>query len=44
LIQEIEPQKPDALKYYLEITGLTDEEFHRVLKSQRVGAAVKIED
>ncbi len=43
LIREIEPKRPEALDFYLEITGLSEEEFYRVLKEQRTGAAKNIE-
>lgn len=39
LIKQIDPVRPDALDYYLEITGMTEEEFEQVLKAQRKGKA-----
>lgn len=39
LIKEIDPQRPDALDYYLKITGMTEEEFVQVLKAWRKGKA-----
>jgi hypothetical protein len=42
IIKEIDPIKPKILNHYLEITGITEEEFERVLKSQRTGKAKKL--
>ena len=39
LIKKLDPQRPGQLDYYLQITGLTEQEFMRVLKSQRTGKA-----
>lgn len=44
LIKELEPQRPEALDRYLDITGMSEEEFYRVLKQQRTGAAREIKD
>lgn len=44
LIKEIDTKRPEALDYYLKITGLTEEEFLRVLKEKREGKAKLIED
>ncbi|MFZ5993910.1 MAG: N-acetyl sugar amidotransferase [Thermodesulfobacteriota bacterium] len=42
IIKEIDPKRPDILDYYLEITGMTEEEFERVLKAQRKGKATEL--
>ena len=39
LIKEYDPKRPEALDYYLEITGFTEQEFEDILKSQRTGKA-----
>ena len=39
LIKKFDPQRPGQLDYYLKITGLSEEEFMRVLKAQRTGKA-----
>ena len=39
LISKIDPERPDILDYYLKITGLTEEEFYRVMREQRVAKA-----
>lgn len=39
IIREIDPKEPEALEYYLKITGMTKKEFERVLKSLRKGKA-----
>lgn len=39
LIKKFDPRRPGQLDYYLQITGLSEEEFMRVLKSQRTGKA-----
>jgi len=39
IIKEYDPKEPEALNYYLEITGLNKDEFERVLKAQRTGKA-----
>lgn len=44
LIREIEPETPKTLDYYLNITGLSEEEFHEILKSKRTGAAKHLDD
>ncbi len=44
LIKKIDPKEPKTLEYYLEITGLKKEEFYKVLREQRIGAAKKITD
>jgi N-acetyl sugar amidotransferase len=31
-----DPERPDALDYYLEITGLSEEEFYRIMEERRV--------
>jgi len=42
IIKEYDPKRPECLDYYLEITGMTEEEFERVLKSQRKGKALDL--
>ena len=42
LIKKFDPQRPGQLDYYLQITGLSEEEFMRVLKSQRTGKAEEL--
>lgn len=42
LIKEHDSKRPGALDYYMEITGLSEEEIVRVLKSLRVGTAEKL--
>lgn len=42
LIKQYDPKRPQELDYYLKITGWTEEEFVRVLKSQRTGKAKKL--
>jgi N-acetyl sugar amidotransferase len=39
LAKKLDTERPEALDYYLDITGLTEEEFVRVLKSLRQGKA-----
>jgi N-acetyl sugar amidotransferase len=39
IIRKIDPREPGALKKYLEITGMSKDEFMRVLKSLRGGKA-----
>lgn len=39
LAKKHDTERPNALDYYLQITGLTEEEFYRVLKSKREGKA-----
>ena len=39
LIKKLDPKRPDILDYYLEITGLTEDEFEKILKNQRKGKA-----
>jgi len=42
LAKKYDPQRPDALDYYLKITGLTEEEFIKILKSKREGKAKEL--
>ncbi len=42
LIKKIDPKRPEILDYYLEITGMTEEEFENILKAQRTGKAKEI--
>jgi len=44
LIKEFETKRPEVLDYYLQITGLTEDEFYRVLKEKRTGKAQQIKD
>lgn len=44
LIKKIDPEEPGALKKYLELTGLSKEEFYKVLKSLRQGKAKGLPD
>jgi len=42
LIKKYDSKRPKALDYYLEITGLTEDEFEKILKSQRTGKAKEL--
>ena len=42
VIKRIDPKRPDILDYYLEITGLTENEFRKILKTQRRGKAKRL--
>lgn len=42
ILNEIDSKRPDALDYYLEITEFSEEEFVKILKSQRTGKAKDI--
>lgn len=42
LIKQYDPKRPGELDYYLKITGWSEEEFMRVLKSQRTGKAQQL--
>jgi N-acetyl sugar amidotransferase len=42
LAKQIDAERPPALDYYLQITGMTEEEFVRVLKSLREGKAKEL--
>ncbi len=42
LISELDGERPDALEYYLKITGLTEKEFHETLESLREGKAKEL--
>jgi N-acetyl sugar amidotransferase len=39
LARQFDSERPDALNYYLEITGLSEDEFYAIMKEQRVAAA-----
>jgi len=39
LIKKLDPKRPIGLDHYLEITGMTEEEFEKILKGQRKGKA-----
>ena len=39
LITELDGERPDALDYYLKITGFTEKEFHEILEGMREGSA-----
>ncbi|MDP6515403.1 MAG: N-acetyl sugar amidotransferase [Alphaproteobacteria bacterium] len=43
LAAKVDSERPDALDYYLEITGYTEEEFHQRLKAMRQGKATELE-
>lgn len=43
LIRKYDPERPEALDYYLKITGSTEEEFYETMKKQRVKALRDIE-
>ncbi|OGW75338.1 MAG: LPS biosynthesis protein [Omnitrophica bacterium RBG_13_46_9] len=43
LIEKLDTQRPKMLDHYLKISGLTEEEFVRVLKSLRKGKAKKLD-
>ena len=38
LIQKHDPERPDALDYYLRVTGLTEKEFYKIMEKQKVKA------
>jgi len=42
LAKKSDQERPEALDYYLKITGLTEEEFLRVLKEKRMGKAQEL--
>ncbi len=42
LIRAIDPKSPKILKYYLKITGLSEKDFYRIMKTHRVGKAKKL--
>ncbi len=42
IIKKLDGERPDALDDYLRMTGLTEEEFHRILESQRQGPSVNL--
>lgn len=42
IIKRLDPKRPDILDHYLKITGMTEEEFKKVLKAQRQGKAKKL--
>jgi len=42
LVNEIDHKRPKTLDYYLQITGMTEGEFNKVLKSLRRGAAKRL--
>ena len=44
LAKKYDSQKPEALKEYLKITGFSEEEFYKIMESQRVDAAKKTLD
>jgi hypothetical protein len=43
LIKELDTQRPAALDHYLKITGLTEGEVIKTLKSQRKGKAKELD-
>jgi N-acetyl sugar amidotransferase len=42
LAAAVDAERPEALDYYLKITGYTEEEFHQILKQKRAGRARKL--
>ncbi len=42
LAKKYDSKKPKALEHYLEITGMTEDEYYRTLESQRIGIAKKL--
>ena len=42
LAKKIDPERPPCLDHYLEITGLTEDEFLKVLRAQRKGKAKEL--
>ncbi len=42
LIHALDGERPDALDKYLEITKLSEKEFHKILEGQRKGSAKKL--
>jgi Asp-tRNA(Asn)/Glu-tRNA(Gln) amidotransferase A subunit family amidase len=36
LIRKVDPVRPEALDYFLSISGMTEDEFHKVMRSQRL--------
>lgn len=43
LIRKHDTQKPEALEYYLKITGLSEEEFNKVMKEKRLDKIKDVE-
>jgi len=39
LAAKVDSERPETLDYYLQITGYTEDEFHRILKDKRQGKA-----
>lgn len=44
LVKQYDPQRPEALDYYLQITGFTEQEFIDIVKQHRQGAMLKLPD
>lgn len=42
LAAQVDAERPEALDYFLAITGYTEEEFHAILKAQRSGQAQEL--
>lgn len=42
LIKKYDPKKPEALKYYLKITGLTEKQFYDIMRSHRLKTAKRL--
>jgi hypothetical protein len=43
LARQYDSERPEALDYYLKITGLSEEEFFAIMKEKRVGPAKDID-
>lgn len=44
LIKDVDFAKPEALAYYLEITGYSEKDFYEILSSKREGKAKDLPD
>ena len=42
IIRKHDPKKPEIYDYYLKITGLTDEEFYKIMEEQRLKTTDKL--
>lgn len=43
LAKEFDPVRPEALDYYLKITGMTEEEFYKIMKEKRIKTISDVE-
>jgi N-acetyl sugar amidotransferase len=43
LAKRYDAERPDALNYFLEITGMSEEEFYAIMREKRVGPAANID-